>query len=302
MKRYFVLLFCLISLSTASLAEPVCFNGISFDSEAEYIDMGSQAVKDYESFIVFLRQFSSLKKVDMFETGIEGRDADELAAAFPGITFGWSLRMQQYHVVRSDAEVFSTLHDGIHPRHSSNDFSFMKYCTNLKALDLGHNNLTDISFLGEMPELRVLILADNPNLINIDQLASLENVEYLELFTCGIVDLSPLTALENLVDLNLCRNVVADWRPLKEMKNLRRLWVSNMCSPAMTPADRQELQDALPDTQIVFFDDPTDNGWRRDPITNAMHPHYETIYTMFKTGTYIPFADTDLSLPEEDGQ
>ena len=29
---------------------------------------------------------------------------------------------------------------------------------------------------------------------------------------------------------------------------------------------------------------------------------YETIYTMFKTGTYIPFADTDLSLPEEDGQ
>ncbi|MBQ4224266.1 MAG: leucine-rich repeat domain-containing protein, partial [Prevotella sp.] len=36
-----------------------------------------------------------------------------------------------------------------------------RYCTKLKGLDLGHNAITDISFIENMPHLRVLILADN---------------------------------------------------------------------------------------------------------------------------------------------
>ncbi len=302
MKALFIILICLLLVTGTVLAEPLSFSNCTFDSSAEYIDMNDHIVEDFPSFFTFLLQFPNLKKVDMYATQLDEETVGKFAAAFPQINFGWTLRMKDYHAVRTDAEVFSTLHDGIHPRHTNEDFAFLKYCTNLKALDLGHNNLTDVAFLECMPELRVLILADNPSLTSVEKISMLANLEYLELFSCGIVDISCLTNLTNLMDLNLSRNIVKDWRPLKEMKQLRRLWISGMCSPAMTPAERQELQSALPDTRIVYFGDPTDNGWRNDPITNAKHPHYNAIFTMFKTGCYVPFEDSISPITSETGQ
>ena len=85
------------------------------------------------------------------------------------------------------------------------------------------------------------------------------------------------------------------------MKQLKRLWVSGMCAKKMTAAERQELQDALPDTQIMFEGEPTDNGWREDPVTKEQHPHYRVVYEIFHTGVYIPFEDS-VPPPAADGQ
>ncbi|MBR4576942.1 MAG: hypothetical protein IKO25_07040 [Clostridia bacterium] len=290
MKRFWALLLCVLCLlfvPFSALADSVSFGGMEFDPEAASIDLGDQKVENFKDFIRFLGQFPNLKKVDMFATQIKADQVEELRLAFPEVTFGWTLQLMKYkndHIVRTDAEAFSTLH-GHHPYHYSKEFVLLNYCTELLALDLGHNFLSDISFLANMPRLRVLILADNGNMKNIEVLSGLKDLEYLELFTCGITDISPLKDLPNLMDLNLCNNKVKDWRPLKEMKQLRRLWISKMCTPRMTAAEKQELQEALPDTTIVFDGEPTEKGWRKDP-------HYDIIYEIFHTGKYIPFAES----------
>ena len=62
--------------------------------------------------------------------------------------------------------------------------------------------------------------------------------------------------------------------------------------------ERQELEEALPDTVIMYKGKPTDNGWRTDPKTKVNDPHYDIVYEMFHTGIYIPFEESD-PLPGE---
>ena len=294
MKKIFALLLGLLLLCGAALAEEVSFGAVSFDRDAETIDMGDQAVNDFSGFIAFLQEFPNLKKVDMFATQVTKKQVSMLEEALPDVQFGWTMQLMKYknkHIVRSDAEAFSTLH-GVCPNHRSEEFALLKYCTNMLALDLGHNNLTDITFLLNMPHLRVLILGENQKLRDISVLAELKDLEYLELFTCGIKDITPLTKLPNLIDLNLANNSVKDWRPLKEMKQLKRLWISDMGEHALTAAEKQELEEALPDTVIMYKGKPTDNGWRTDPKTKVNDPHYDIIYEIFHTGVYIPFEES----------
>ena len=297
LKRITACLLCLLLLflCAAAAADTVSYGAVSFDTEAGQIDMGEQVVTDYNQFIAFLRQFPNLKKVDMFATLIPEDKVQKLEKAFPDVSFGWYLKMMRYHFIRSDAEAYSTLH-GQHPNHPSKEFALLKYCTELKALDLGHNNLTSVTFLRSMPGLRVLIFAENPNLKNVEEIGNLPELEYLELFTCGITDISPLTKCTHLLDLNLGNNKVKDWRPLKQMTWLKRLWIPGMCAKKMTAEELAELQEALPDTLIMadgkYKSNPVGNGWRTDPGTKANHPHYDVIYQIFHTDTYIPFEDS----------
>ena len=294
MRKFAALLLCFLLVCSAAQAGEVSFGDVSFDRDAEKIDMGGQTVENFTDFIAFLQEFPNLKKVDMFATQVTANQVSMLEEALPGVEFGWTLQLMKYknkHIVRTDAEAFSTLH-GVCPNHRSEEFALLKYCTGLLALDLGHNNLTDITFLLNMPRLRVLILGENQRLKNIDVLAELQDLEYLELFTCGIKDITPLTKLPNLMDLNLANNSVEDWRPLKEMKQLKRLWISDMGTRALSAAERRELEEALPDTVIMYKGQPTSNGWRTDPRTKVNDPHYDVVYEIFHTGNYIPFEES----------
>ena len=294
MKKLIACLLCILCLCTAASADRVSFGSLSFDSSSKYIDMGTQEVKNYSEFIAFLKQFPNLEKVDMFATKIKEEKVDLLRQAFPSVAFGWNLEMMYYHLIRTDAEAYSTLH-GKHPKHPSREFALLKYCTELKALDLGHNDLTDISFLDSMPHLRVLILGDNRRMKNIEKIGSLEELEYLEIFSCGITDISPLRNLHSLMDLNLCNNKVKDWRILKEMTWLKRLWLYNSKKRNATAPIPDEviaaLEENLPNTQINYKSMPTAGGWRE-------HPHFDVIHAMFRSPDgYAPFED---SWPDEE--
>ena len=279
-------LLCVLITAGSAAAEQLAFGGLSFEENAVSIDLGDLQVKDWDGFVAFLEQFPCLEKVDMFATLTRKAEADRLAETFPDIRFGWTLDIARgAHTVRTDAEAFSTLH-GWCDMHRSGDLEVLKYCTEMKALDLGHNHLTDLSFLACMPHLRVLILAGNKYIgDNAAALACLKELEYLELFGCGVRDVSFLAELPNLTDLNISNNKVVDWTPLKQLKQLKRLWVSNLWGIRMPKADQEALREALPDTRIEFKGDPTANGWREDP-------HYDVIYEIFHTGRYIPFAES----------
>ena len=175
MRRFFAVLCCLLLLCASASGGDVVFGSVSADRDSEYIDMGDEIVTDWNAFIAFLKEFPNLKKVDMFATQITRDQVALLEEALPDVAFGWNLQLMKYknkHIVRTDATAFSTLH-GKCPNHYSEEFVLLNYCTDLLALDLGHNNLTDLSFLQSMPRLRVLILGENQKMKDVTEIGKL---------------------------------------------------------------------------------------------------------------------------------
>lgn len=284
-------LICLmIVMSVACMAsagaETITYQGkVTADVNAEEMDLGNFAVTEMNSFVKFLRQFPNLKKVDMFATKMYAKDMDLLAAEFPDIEFGWTMRIGD-HWVRTDTTAFSTLHNNRSSSHNENQFRYLKYCKNLLALDIGHNTVKNLDFLYDLPKLKVLIVACNIDLKDITPIGSLKELEYLELFKNDINDISCLTECTKLIDLNICFNRVKDWTPLHELKNLERLWLynSNNYSPEI-PVDKNvvyAIKNALPDCHVDSTSYSTLGGWRE-------HDRYYVIYHMFKHSEYIPF-------------
>lgn len=290
----FVLLaLCVFSVSAVSAEEPVTvtLKGTSFSvpADTEYIDMGDTYVKDYDAFIDFLSALPNVKSVDMFTTKIRKKNIDRLAEAFPDITFGWTMEIAAKdgsHLIRTDATAFSTLHNNRSVHHTSNDFSILKYCKNLLALDIGHNGVDDLSFLYDLPNLKVLIVACNA-ITDITPVGSLKDLEYVELFKNKITDISPLANCTALLDLNICFNRISDWSPIYDLPVLQRLWLYNSNNYSDSSPVPKDVVSALiehhPDTHVDSTHYSTLGTWR-DPGT-----HYDTIFEMFKTGVYIPF-------------
>lgn len=275
-----------VACITSASAETLTYQGkVTADVNAEEMDLGNFAVTEMNSFVKFLRQFPNLKKVDMFATKMYAKDMDLLAAEFPDIEFGWTMRIGD-HWVRTDTTAFSTLHNNRSPSHNENQFRYLKYCKNLLALDIGHNTVKNLDFLYDLPKLKVLIVACNIDLKDITPIGSLKELEYLELFKNDINDISCLTECTKLIDLNICFNRVKDWTPLHELQNLERLWLynSNNYSPEI-PVDKNvvyAIKNALPDCHVDSTSYSTLGGWRE-------HDRYYVIYHMFKHSEYIPF-------------
>lgn len=280
--------FLLIAGITAT-AETVtfrCYDGkLTVDRDCEEIDLGRLTIDDFDDFCAFLDQLPQLKRVNMYSTHMRKKNVARLFNAYPGVDFGMTIWFGD-HTVTTDQTAFSTLHDGEVPRHTSSDFEVLKYCKNLQALDLGHNQISDLSWLEDMPQLRVLILADN-EITDITALGTLKNLEYLEIFSNKITDFTPLQGCESLMDLNICYNRCHDLTPLYAMKQLKRLWYYNYDRSFKDPGQdvTEPLNNALPDTLINSTAICTEGGWRS-------HPHYDVIFRMFQTDTYMPFEDS----------
>jgi len=299
MKRFLILLCLVLALPfVGAWAEDdgmVTFGNVSVQKYTSYVDMGGQIVSDWEAFYSFLSQLPDVEKVDMFATTVEKKDIAQLEARFPDIKFGWTIHITRAHYIRTDQTAFSTLHGSCN-LHTSKELEVLKYCTELIALDIGHNDLTDISFLENLTKLRVLIIAINPELRSIEPLRNLKDLEYLEVFSCKIRDLSPLKDLPHLMDLNIAYNErITDYSVLYEMPQLKRLWMPQIGVPVYKK-DLAKLQEALPNTTIMNSGHPTANGWREGN-------HYETIYAMFRADEYMPFEDSyplgDEDMPTE---
>lgn len=306
MKKYMLialaaLLVCLAGLAAAE----VSFQGVTVPEDAEYVDFGDEPVADLAGLADFLAQLPQVKRVDMFANRMTMADCEPLAERFPQIRWGWTLMIKardHQHLIRTDRQTFSTLHNNKSSLHSSEDFAILKYCWDLRALDLGHNAVTSLDFLRDLPDLRILILAAN-QITDITPIASLHKLEYLEMFKNRVEDLTPLTGLTHLLDLNLCNNRVKNMDVLGTMPWLKRLWIYRVTGKDVPKQDARALQAQLPDTQVDYQHSGTNGTWR---MLNAkkQHPHYEVIVKNFGAnhlkpgdGTYWPFED---SWPEEE--
>ena len=271
------------------IENPVVYAGVSYSPDAEYIDLGDTKVKDWDKFCAFLDQMPALTQVDMFSTKIERKYIDMLAERYPQITFGWTMVIRardHQHYVRTDVTAWSTLHNNRTVTHSSSDFEVLKYCKNLQALDLGHNSVSSLDFLYDLPNLKVLILAAN-RITDITPIGTLTQLEYLEIFKNKITDFSVLANLTNLLDLNVCFNYCKDLTPILGLPKLERLWIYNSNNYSgddpVPKATVAALQESMPNCHIDSTHYSTNGGWRN-------HARYDIIYEMFKTSTYIPFS------------
>ena len=280
-----------ISEESASDAseDTVSFKKFSVPSDAESIDLGWVKVEreDYPAFYDFLHQLPNLKHVDMFSTRITAPYIEELTAQFPQVTFGWTIQFSTHeHLVRTDAVVFSTLHYDHDRRHTEEDFALLKYCPDLLALDIGHNELYDLSFLYDLPKLRVLILSDDKITCDITPIASLKDLLFLEMYKNKITDISPLASLTNLKHLNINFNMVDDLTPLKSMTQLEHLWFAYSTSYSLsTPVDQavaDEIAAALPNTIVNSTARTCDGGGWLDFVDE------KRVKRMFHGKVYLP--------------
>ena len=297
MRTICKILVCLMILCIAvpGTAETLTFQTFSADSEAEYLNLDIYQILNWNEFYDFLGSFPNLKQVDMFDVLVYYGKVHEIHERFPNIEFGMTMCFgDDRHILRTDDTAFSTLH-GYNPEwHACKSMSIVKYCKNLYALDLGHNSFDDLSFLYDMPQLRVLIIAAG-DAKDITPIGSLKHLEYLEIFHNNIEDISCLKDMPYLMDLNIVNNLIDDIEPVKNLKSLKRLWIYNHSRRMKAEVDEKtlaELQEALPGCYIDGISTSTAGGWRENP-------HYDVIYRMFRTHVYEPFADsTPENIPE----
>ena len=295
--------------------EVLTVNGMTFTcpADATEIDLGDVAVPDtdgdYRALAEFLHSVPGLTKVDMFSTYIPQARVEALAAEFPQIRFGWTIVIpcrnknnpaRNRHLLRTDATAFSTCHNITCTPHDQHVWEMLKYCPDLMALDLGHNNsIRDLSFLYYVPKLRVLIFSFNRNSrgpegppLDITPIGSLKDLEYLEICKSNIADISPLANCTKLVDLNIGTNHISDITPLYGLKALRRVFLCGCNSYGGNPFPEEEvakLRAQLPDCDVNNDTVNLGGTWRQTS-------HYETMAEMFSYQTddpqaYRPFDD-----------
>ena len=288
LKILFLAAVMLAVACAASAEETVTIGGKDFDASLEVLDLDEAGVvvkNDIAEVEAAVLKMPALKEVRMYKSTLTHEQMDHLFDTYPDVFFGWTLKIWP-HVIRTDQTAFSTLHgncpkenDGFH---NSYNLSMLRYCKYMQGVDIGHNYLTDLSFLAEMPQIKVLIIASNYRIVDISPLAALKDLEYLEIFATKVTDISPLASCTKLRDLNMaCVPGVTDLTPLDNLP-LERFMAAKV---NVTKEQKAAFEAAHPDCRIDWTTMPSLGMWRQPGS------HYDTIYKMFHEMKYYPFED-----------
>jgi len=259
----------------------------SFDDteiDLNHMPLGDNGAQVFQA----ARCMRNLEYLDMDFCGVPNEVMEQIRDGLPGVKVVWRIWFGSVYSVRTDVEKILASKPSAGGMLSDQDTKVLKYCTDVKYLDLGHNMyLNDISFISWMPKLEALILAMN-DITDISPLANCPELEYLEIQTNGrLGDLSPLANCPKLAHLNIvqCRNV-ADISPLFGLEKLERFWLGsgNMVSEEQKEQFRQLFPDCI--FNEYAFSDPTSDGWRVtdiDIITwiPTYAPRYELLMEQF---------------------
>ena len=254
--------------------------GKKYSNQVKKLDFSNYTINDMKSFKKSLKLFHKLKYLDMSDCNLSNEKLAALRKEFPKVKVVWRIYLGKWSL-KTDSVAFSVLiADFSHRRMTSRDIQVLKYCTDLQALDLGHQAITDISVINHLPDLRILILADN-RIRDISPIAKLKHLHYLELFMNNISDISPLIKCKEMVDLNLAHiPALHDFSPIINHKFplLERLCVQNSGG---TSRYLGSIFRAYPKVRIVYRGyGSTHSGWRS-------HPRYFAMINMFYKRNYI---------------
>ena len=261
------------------LITKVDFGSFVIDMTAAETDISGNAVADKAAFERVVSGLADGTKLIMCDCGYTNEEMGAFRERYARISFVWRIYLGKWSM-RTDDEAFSVMiyASDTYDRLTSEDIKVLEYCTNLYALDLGHQDITDLTTIGKLTDLRVLILADN-KITDLTPLANLKNLQYLELFVNSITDLSPLAACTELVDLNFGWNRVYDMSGIYSLPKIERLWLP---TNPVAGTKQNEIREAFPEATIIFADENSvSSGWRT-------HERYFTMRDMFTYNEYYP--------------
>lgn len=236
--------------------------GLDVSTDTKELDFSYVPIKDKgETLAKVLPMMHSCRSIDLDSTGLDYEVLEKLRDDNPNIEFVWRIWFGKNYSVRTDAEKILASKPTVGGDILDDTAWRMKYCTKMKYLDLGHNEqLRDFSFIANMPELEVLIIAMT-DVRNIDFLENCPKLNYLELNTTDIDDISVLANCKNLKDLNIANcPKLHDITALYDL-DLDRLWIG-IDTPI--PQDQiDEMRSRHPNCKVnTTTDDPHGQAWR----------------------------------------
>ncbi len=235
--------------------------GRRVDLDTETLDYRGIPIRDNgNALFSVLSCMNHCTLVDLDSTGIADSSLEELRSRFPDTKIVWRVWFGENYSVRTDVEKILASKPTVGGMIS--DASMLRYCTDVKYLDLGHNDeLQDLSFVSAMPKLEVLIIAMTA-ITDISPLQNCPKLEYVEFNSTNIADLTPLQGCTGIHHLNIagCPKI-RDITPLYGMTELERLWIGR---DTPVPAEQvQRMREIVPACKInTTTDDPHGDAWR----------------------------------------
>ena len=233
--------------------------GVTFSLADEVVSFNKKNLKrKVDELRLLLPYLRNVKRVDMENCNIDNETMAALRDEFPQPKLVWRVSVGRYTVrtdtwmIKFSAGDSSALHD--------KDVVNLKYCREVRYLDLGHNKLRRMEFVTYMPDLEVCIMY-NP-MSSLKGVETCSKLEYFECFSCHPKDVELLAACTELKHLNLCWTGITDISFLYGLTKLERLWISRNDIPAEQIARFKEL---VPGCEVnTTVHNPTGDGWRQN--------------------------------------
>lgn len=261
------------------------WNGVSYSDDTEALDL-NKAKKNINE--ASLRQMialcPNLKSVDNSAKRLPTNETFiALMEQYPEIHFEWMVHLRGEHYCPTNATAYSTLnHTDSGTRLKDEHMVLFKYIPGLKALDLGHNALTNLDFLHLYPDLELLIITLNGNITDVTEIGNLKHLKYLEMDDTNVADISPLANCTELLDLNVSCTLVTDLSPLDNVTSLERLWANHQ--KKLPKSEQTRFKELHPDckTDFTVNGSPTSHKWHE-------HPRFYHYRKCFKRKVWVPF-------------
>ena len=207
--------------------------------------------------------------------GIDNEVLASIRDDYPDTKIVWRVSFGGQYSLLTDETTLRTVY-GVENSHGQ----YLKYCTSLKYIDMGHNpTLTDISFIEYMPDLEIVILS-GASMTNVDAFANHKKLEWLELANCyALEDISALESCDNLRFLNICFSKVTDLSPIENLPLERFLYLT----PQIDKQTQAAFEESHPDCWVRFTgQDPYSLGWRYNDVGVTRFEYYQKIRDIFQ--------------------
>ncbi len=213
------------------------------DERIEYvrIPIGNEGVPELRRALAVL---GNCRYFLLDNCGIDNELLAALREEFPATKIVWRLYIE-YIGFLTDIKV---LH--LTWMWTNQNIQILKYCNEMEYFDIGHNTISDISFMAYMPNLKYAILSYNW-VRDLTPLSNCKKLEMLELNFCHLLqDISPLAACESLKLLNISATKVQDISPVFALKDLERFYC--IMNYGIPEEQKEQIYEELPDCWITF--------------------------------------------------
>ena len=187
--------------------------------------------------------------------GIDNEILAQIRDDYPNTKVVWRVFWGSKHHTLTDAEMI------VANKVKSESVYVLKYCTEVKYLDLGHSEgLKDIEFVRYMPNLVILIISDCriTDLSPVENCKNLEMIEIVKAYT--ITDVSPLAKCTKLKGINMSGvRKIKDITCLYGLKDMKRLYIGGS---GVSEEMYKEACKAMPDCWVANTLYDSSGVWR----------------------------------------